>query len=73
MPIYIMTDVELWKLETINQLDDGKLTRAQRGVLLHLSVRRIKRLLDRYPHNGIDGLVPKKRGKPCIRALPRPF
>ena len=39
MTVYQMTDTELSKLEVVLQLDTRKLTRAQAGDLLGLSVR----------------------------------
>ena len=68
-----MTEPELSKFQVIQQLTEGKLTRRQAGKLLHLSIRQILRLHNRYRNQGISGLVSQKRGQPSNRSYPEAF
>ncbi|RLT95617.1 ISNCY family transposase [Ketobacter sp.] len=68
-----MTEPELSKFQVIQQLSEGKLTRRQAGELLHLSIRQIQRLHNRYRNQGIAGLVSQKRGQPSNRSYPDAF
>lgn len=73
MTVYMMTDTELSRLETIKQLDSKKITRSQAAELLGVSVRQTQRILNRYHDDGVAGLVSKKRGQPSNRRYPEAF
>lgn len=73
MTIISMSGKELKRLESIRQLDEGRLTRAQAGSLVDLSVRQVQRLLNAYREHGPPALVSKKRGKPSNRRYPSGF
>lgn len=68
-----MSSKELNRLEAIRQLDEGRLTRAQVGDLVGLSVRQVQRLFNAYREHGPSALVSKKRGKPSNRRYPQEF
>ena len=73
MTIISMSSKELKRLEVIRQLDEGRLTRAQAGGLINLSVRQVQRLLNAYRKQGPQALVSKQRGKPSNRCYPQVF
>lgn len=73
MTIISMSSRELKRLEAIQQLDEGRLTRAQGGQLVNLGVRQMQRLLNAYRQHGPAALVSKKRGQPSNRRYPPAF
>ncbi len=73
MTIFSMSSKELKRLEAIRQLDEGRLSRAQVGDLVGLSVRQVQRLLNAYRVCGPPALVSNKRGQPSNRRYPQVF
>jgi hypothetical protein len=73
MTVYRMSDKELQRLDTIKRLHDGALTRAQASELLGISIRQVQRLSTRYRHEGVEGLVSRKRGNRSNRSYPDSF
>jgi hypothetical protein len=71
--IISMSSKELKRLEAIQQLDEGRLTRAQAGQLVDLGVRQMQRLLNAYRQQGPSALVSRKRGQPSNRRYPPVF
>jgi hypothetical protein len=54
---------ELKRLKVIEQVIEKKMKQKQSGALLKLSVRQIRRLVERVKKNGLKGLIHKLRGK----------
>lgn len=59
-----MSAKELSRLEVVQSVLDSRLTQAEAGWRLKLSVRQIKRLCRCYRETGARGLVSKRRGRP---------
>lgn len=59
-----MSERELTRLEVMHRLKAKRLTQAEAGRLLGLSIRQVKRLYRAYRDQGAKGLVSGKRGKP---------
>jgi transposase len=70
MTLLLMSTNELCRLEVLDKLTDGRLTRRAAAEILALSERQIYRLLETFRQHGVAGLVSKKRGKPSNRCLP---
>lgn len=64
MELYMMSNLELTRLDFIKQHLDRKLTQAQVASNLGLSIRQIQRLVRNYKNSNYNGLISKKRGKP---------
>jgi transposase len=58
-----MSAKELNKLEVMQRLEEKRLTQKEAAEMLGVSVRQIKRLLNRYRRAGASGLVSQRRGK----------
>ncbi|MBN2148586.1 MAG: ISNCY family transposase [Anaerolineales bacterium] len=58
-----MSDKEITRLEVMQRLKDKRLTQAEAGHMLNLSVRQIKRLYRAYKGQGATGLISARRGK----------
>ena len=71
--VFLMSDQELTRLDTIKRLNEQALIRAQAADLLGLSVRQIQRLVNQYRQDGVAGMVSKKRGLPSNRRYPGSF
>jgi len=71
MPVRIMSDAELSKLEVVRDLvDHRRLSVSAAAVLLGLSHRQVWHLLKSLRAFGVDGLISKKRGRPSNRKTP---
>jgi hypothetical protein len=58
-----MSDKEITRLEVMQRMKDKRLTQAEAGQMLKLSVRQIKRLYRAYKGQGAKGLISVRRGK----------
>ena len=70
MAVITMSKKELGRLETLVDLDEGRITAVQAASLLGLSGRQVFRLLARFRSEGAAGLVSRRRGRPSNRRLP---
>ena len=70
MTVWLMSDVELTRLEVLRELDQRRLTTAAAGQLLGLERRQVFRLLKTYRAEGAAGLISKRRGRPSNRCKP---
>jgi hypothetical protein len=61
---------ELRRLPVIQQALEKKLTQQQAGELLGLTVRQVRRLIQRVRHEGERGVAHRGRGKPSNRRIP---
>lgn len=66
----IMSVKELRRLPVIQQALEKKLTQKQAGELLGLTVRQVRRLIQRVRHEGERGVAHRGRGKPSNRRIP---
>jgi hypothetical protein len=66
----IMSVKELRRLPVIQQALEKKLTQQQAGELLGLTVRQVRRLIQRVRHEGERGVAHRGRGKPSNRRIP---
>lgn len=64
-----MTTIERLRLETIEELVEGKIYASTASTRLNLSVRQIKRLKLKFRDNGYDGLIHSSRGKTGTRKI----
>lgn len=67
----IMSQKELDRLETIQQLKNGRLTQLEAAKRLKLSTRQVRRLQKAHQKCGAKGLVSKKRNKGSNNRLPQ--
>ena len=58
-----MSSKEISRLEVIQKAADKRMSQKEAGVILHLGVRQIKRLLKAYRKKGAAGLISKHRGR----------
>jgi len=58
-----MRTKEISELEVMQKLAKKRLGQKEAGIMLHLGVRRIKRLLKAYRKKGATGLVSLHRGR----------
>lgn len=66
-----MSSKEINRLEVMQKLAEKRLNQKEAGVMLHLGVRQIKRLLKAYRKRGAAGLISKQRGRKghnCLKA-----
>jgi hypothetical protein len=66
-----MSTKEISRLEVMQKLDEKRLSQKEGGIMLHLGVREIKRLLKAYRKKGAAGLISKHRGRKgnnCLKA-----
>ena len=68
----IMSVKELRRVHVIRQAMEKKLTQVQAGILLGLTPRHIRRLIERVAQAGDQGLAHRGRGKPSNRQIPEP-
>jgi hypothetical protein len=61
--LHTMSDKEITRLEVMQRMKDKRLTQAEAGQMLKLSVRQIKRLYRAYKGQGAKGLISVRRGK----------
>ncbi|MDH4250089.1 MAG: helix-turn-helix domain-containing protein [Nitrospira sp.] len=66
----IMSVKELRRLPVIRQALEKKLTQKQAGELLGLTVRQVRRLIQRVRHEGARGVAHRGRGTPSNRRIP---
>jgi transposase len=64
-----MSAKELSRLEVMQRLSRKRMSQAEAGRILNLSVRQIKRLLHTYRQRGAAGLVSKHRGRKANNRL----
>jgi transposase len=69
MKTITMTDKEVVRFETINNLINNKIRISQAMKTLSLSKRQVKRLRKRVREDGTEGVVHKGRGKPSNRKI----
>lgn len=62
-----MTQKERDRLRVVEAIDAKRLTHAEASVQLGVSVRQVKRLVQRVREQGAKGLVSRRRGKPSNR------
>jgi hypothetical protein len=65
-----MSRKERDRLRIMKPLSEGRLTQVAAGGLLGLSVRQVRRILERYRTGGDAGLVHRARGRPSNRRVP---
>lgn len=65
-----MSTKELSRLEVLQRLEEKRLTQKEAAQILGLSVRQVKRLIQRYRAAGASGLLSQRRGKPSNHQLP---
>jgi transposase len=66
----IMSVKELRRVHVIRQTMEQKLTQVQAGMVLGLTTRHIRRLIERVKQAGDQGLAHRGRGKPSNRRVP---
>ena len=66
----IMSVKELRRIHVLRQVMEQKLTQVKAGVLVGLTARHVRRLLQRVRTEGDAGLVHRGRGKPSNRRMP---
>ena len=66
----IMSVKELRRVHVIRQTMETKLTQVQAGIVLGLTTRHIRRLIERMEQAGDQGLAHRGRGKPSNRRIP---
>ncbi len=64
MMLLTMTDNEIYKINTIKNVIDKRISGVDAAALLHLSTRQVYRLTKRYLKHGSEGLISQKRGQP---------
>src|SRR6201998_3590720 len=69
MTVITMSRNELTRLRVLIDIADGRLSVADATGLLGVGRRQIYRLLQAFRAEGADGLISRKRGGPCNRAL----
>ena len=65
-----MSRKERDRLRIMKPLSEGRLTQVAAGRLLGLSVRQVRRILERYRTGGDTGLVHRARGRPSNHRVP---
>lgn len=70
MAVVVMSVAELSRVETLAQVEHGRLPVRQAAMVLRLSERQVFRLLRRFRADGAGGLAPRRRGRPSNRRLP---
>jgi transposase len=70
MALVTMSRKELGRLETLVDLDAGRITAAQAARLIGVGERQVFRLLKAYRASGAEGLVSRRRGRPSNRRHP---
>jgi transposase len=66
----MMSGKELRRVHVIRQVMEQQLTQGEAGMVLGLSDRQIRRLIERVKQEGDRGLVHRGRGRPSNRRLP---
>ena len=64
MMLLTMTDNEIYKINTIKNVIDKRISGVDAAALLNLSSRQVYRLTKRYLQHGAEGLISQKRGQP---------
>lgn len=64
-----MSDKEVFRVQVMAQLLEGKLDQRAASERLGISVRQVKRLKRSYVESGMDGLISKRRGRPSNHRL----
>ena len=64
MMLLTMTDNEIYKINTIKNVIDKRISGVDAAALLNLSPRQVYRLSKQYLKNGAEGLISQKRGLP---------
>ena len=67
MALITMSKQELGRLETLVDLDEGRITAVQAAGLIGVGERQAFRLLKAYRMRGAEGLVSRRRGRPSNR------
>jgi hypothetical protein len=70
MALITMSKKELGRLETLVDVDEGRITAAQAARLIGVGERQVFRLLRAYRARGAEGLVSRRRGRPSNRRCP---
>lgn len=69
----LMSGKELRRVHVMRQVVEKRITQVRAGALLGLTVRQVRRLLQRVRQEGDRGLVHRGRGKPSNRRIPEQF
>ncbi|WP_112712792.1 helix-turn-helix domain-containing protein [Moritella yayanosii] len=64
MMLLTMTDIEIYKINTIKNVIDKRISGVDAAALLNLSPRQVYRLTKQYLKHGAEGLISHKRGQP---------
>ena len=64
-----MSKTELTRLEVIRRTEEKRLRQSEAAEMLGVSERHIRRLLRAYRHEGEQGLISKRRGRPSNNRL----
>ncbi|SGY84976.1 Riorf46 protein [Moritella viscosa] len=59
-----MTDIEIYRINTIKNVIDKRISGVDAAALLNLSTRQVYRLTKQYLKHGTEGLISHKRGQP---------
>lgn len=64
MMLLTMTDIEIYRINTIKNVIDKRISGVDAAALLNLSPRQVYRLTKQYLKHGAEGLISHKRGQP---------
>ncbi|QUM86301.1 helix-turn-helix domain-containing protein [Moritella sp. 28] len=64
MMLLTMTDIEIYRINTIKNVIDKRISGVDAAALLNLSPRQVYRLTKQYLKHGTEGLISHKRGQP---------
>lgn len=70
MAVVVISSAELSRVETLAQVEHGRMPVRQVATVLRLSERQVFRLLRRFRAEGAGGLASRRRGRPSNRRLP---
>lgn len=65
-----MSEKELYRLQLVREIEQGRLSRREAAALLGVSERQLRRILRRYEKEGPPGLAHRSRGRPSNREIP---
>lgn len=73
MALLTMSDKELSRLEVIKEVLDKRLKQKDAASILGIGIRQFQRLVKAYQHQGPEGLISRRRGRPSNRRYPEPM
>jgi transposase len=68
-----MSATELSRLEVLQRIEERRLSQREGATILGLTERQVRRLVQRFRHNGPGGLVSRKRGQRGHHRFPDAF